>query len=148
MNKLTRLVYVSRVSDAARLDLASTVGAVLKVSRANNAKAGVTGMLLTHDGFFLQTLEGPDHAVQATWARVSHDARHSSVKVIGTDFCTARAFGRWAMCANDLSAADTDILRVLAGRGQFQPYEMTAPSAVRLLKTIADIHTRQAEAAA
>ena len=148
MNRLTRLVYVSRISDAARLDLAAAVHQILKVSRANNAKAGVTGMLLTHGGFFLQTLEGADHAVQATLQRVSHDPRHASVKVIGTDFCTARAFGRWAMCANELSAADSEILRVLAGRGAFHPYEMTAPAAVRLLKTIADIHTRQAEAVA
>ncbi len=148
MNKLTRLVYVSRVSDAAQLDLEATVREVLRVSRANNAKGGVTGMLLTHDGFFLQALEGTDAAVRATFGRVSGDDRHSGVKVLGTDFCTTRAFGRWAMCANDLSAADTDILRVLAGRGPFDPYRMAPLAAVRLLKSIADIHARQAQAAA
>ena len=32
MNKLTRLVYASRISDAAQFDLAATVRGVLKVS--------------------------------------------------------------------------------------------------------------------
>ncbi len=148
MNKLTRLVYVSRISDAAKPDLDATVRHVLRVSRVNNAKASVTGMLLTHAGFFLQALEGGDHAVRATLERVSRDDRHSAVKVLGTDFCATRAFGSWAMCANDLTAADTDILGVLTKRGAFEPYQMEAPAALRLLKSIADIHARQAQAAA
>ena len=148
MNKLTRLVYVSRISEAAAHDVAGTVRQVLRVSRANNAKAGVTGMLLTHDGVFLQALEGSDQAVRATLARVSLDDRHFAIKVLGFDFCSTRAFGRWAMCANELSLADAEILQLLAGREAFAPYEMTASTAVRLLRTIAAIHARQAQAAA
>ena len=148
MNKLTRLVYVSRAVEAVRRDLQATVKTVLQTSRANNAQVGVTGMLLTHGGYFVQALEGADQAVQATFQRVSCDSRHHEVKVLGTDFPTSRAFARWAMCANDLTEADDHILRTLDSRGAFQPYQMPPAAALRLLRTIADIHTRRREAAA
>jgi hypothetical protein len=147
MKKLTRLVYASRISPQIKPDLPAVVREVLRVSRANNRQVGVTGMLLTYAGFFVQALEGEDERVQATLHRVDGDPRHCEVKVLGSEFVTARAFGRWAMCANNLSAADDDILRVLQTRGAFDPYAMTAASALKLLRTIADIHSRQMEAA-
>ena len=85
--------------------------------------------------------------MQSTLKRVNADARHCEVKVLGAEFIASRAFGRWAMCANDLTAADDDILKVLDARGAFDPYTMPAASALRLLKTIADIHNRQTQPA-
>ena len=102
-------------------------------------------MLLTFQGHFVQALEGHDDRVKAILARVARDDRHEDVKVLGTDFCAARAFGRWAMCANDLSKADDDILGVLDRRGEFAPYQMSAGAALKLLTTIASIHARQIE---
>ena len=66
MKSLTRLVYASRINPAVMSDLAAAVQEVLRVSRVNNRQAGVTGMLLTHAGFFVQALEGEDERVQAT----------------------------------------------------------------------------------
>jgi hypothetical protein len=147
VKKLTRLVYASRIAGDAAVDLGPVVREVLRVSRANNARAGVTGMLLTYAGFFVQALEGEDNPVSDTLARVAHDPRHGEIKVLGREFATSRVFGRWAMCANDLSAADDDILKVLDTRGAFDPYAMAPANALRLLKTIADIHGRQRAAA-
>ena len=70
------------------------------------------------------------------------------MKVLGVDFCRSRAFAGWAMCANDLSAADNDILRVLDHKDDFLPYEFSAASALRLLSSIAAIQSRQREAVA
>ncbi len=148
MNTLTRTLYVSRVSAPAALALASTVQDVLNASRVNNARASVTGMLLTFNGYFVQALEGADHAVRTTLARVALDPRHEDLHVLGTDFCSARAFGRWAMCANDLSCADDQILKVLDGRGRFEPYRMDPGAALKLLKSIAAIQARQKDLAA
>ena len=147
MIKLTRLVYASRISEQAKPDLPAVVSDVLRVSRRNNKQLGVTGMLLTYDGFFVQALEGGDAHVRATLKRVDADPRHANVKVLGAEFPASRAFGRWAMCANTLSVADDDILRVLDKRGAFDPYVMSAGAALRLLKTIAGIQDRQVEAA-
>ena len=148
MITLTRLIYVSRIAPLAKVDLAGTVAEVLRASRANNARAAVTGMLLTLDGFFVQALEGPDERVSTTFARVALDRRHTDVKVLGSDFSSIRTFGRWAMCANDLSAADDEILGVLGKRGLFAPYEMSAGAALKLLASISAIHTRQRASAA
>jgi hypothetical protein len=147
MNKLTRLVYASRISPQIRPDLPAVVREVLRVSRINNRKVGVTGMLLTYAGFFVQALEGEDERVQATLKRVDADPRHQDVRVLGSEFVTGRAFGRWAMCANNLSAADDDILRVLDTRGGFDPFAMTSASALKLLRTISEIQGRQMEPA-
>jgi hypothetical protein len=147
MKKLTRLIYASRISGEVRPYLPAVVRDVLQVSRTNNRRQGVTGMLLTYSGFFVQALEGEDIPVQATLKRVNGDPRHQGVKVLGAEFVSGRAFGRWAMCANNLSAADNDILGVLDNRGAFDPYGMTSASALKLLRAIADIHGRQAEAA-
>jgi hypothetical protein len=147
VKKLTRLVYASRIAGGAMSNLNPTVREVLRVSRANNARAGVTGMLLTYAGFFVQALEGEEDRVEQTLSRVSLDSRHAEIKVLGREFASHRAFGRWAMCANTLSVADADIIKVLDQRGAFDPYAMTSPNVLRLLKTIADIHGRQMEAA-
>ena len=145
MNQFTRLVYVSKISSKAKLDLSATVQTVLRTSRRNNARASISGMLLTFDGHFLQVLEGRDDQVKETLARVGRDDRHDDIKVLGTDFCAVRAFGRWAMCANDLSKADDDILDVLDRRGGFLPYQMSGVAALKLLTTIAAIHSRQTQ---
>jgi hypothetical protein len=49
-------------SDAELTDL-------LAVSRANNLRLGVTGMLLYHDGSFLQALEGEETIVERLYAK-------------------------------------------------------------------------------
>ena len=147
MKTLTRLIYVSRIGPESRQDLDAVVQEVLQVSRRNNRRAGVTGMLLTCGGHFVQALEGEDAAVQATLARVNADPRHQAVRVLGSDFVGSRLFGRWAMCASNLSAADDGVLRVLATRGTFTPYALSSAAALKLLSAIADIQGRPAEAA-
>ncbi len=55
------LVYVSSaVRPFSRVDLDD----LLATSRANNARVGITGMLLYKDGNFMQVLEGDEEAVR------------------------------------------------------------------------------------
>lgn len=50
--------------------------AVLEASRRNNARAGVTGLLLYRDQSFFQVLEGAERAVHDTYRRIRADPRH------------------------------------------------------------------------
>ena len=71
--------------------------AVLAVSRANNARSGVTGLLVSGGTRFLQALEGPTPNVFATYERIQRDPRHFACVVLASRSVDARSFGEWSM---------------------------------------------------
>ncbi len=80
-------------------------------ARARNKAIGVTGMLLFHDGTFLQALEGEQRAVNEVFASVQSDARHRDIAVLhrGPGF-EQRVFGDWPLGFADFGGA-ADLLR-------------------------------------
>lgn len=88
------LIYYS--SAVGEID-AEGLSQILAVSRRNNSDAGVTGLLCHNDGSFLQFLEGPADAVQATFDRISNDPRHANVILVERVEIGERAFGEWTM---------------------------------------------------
>ena len=70
---------------------------LVEKARLRNGASDITGMLLYHDGHFLQLLEGPEEAVRSCFARVARDPRHTSVKVVTTGTCKERDFPNWTM---------------------------------------------------
>jgi Sensors of blue-light using FAD len=92
---LLQLTYASRPFG---YDSAMLTG-ILFDARRCNARDGITGALICRDDLFLQLLEGPEAAVEATFARIAADDRHIEVRrltrrMIADD---ARMFGAWAM---------------------------------------------------
>ena len=80
---LFRLVYRSRSAVAGGAeDVRRAIEAVLAVSRRRNAAAGVTGALMFTRLYFVQALEGPTAAVEATFDRICCDLRHTGVEVV------------------------------------------------------------------
>jgi hypothetical protein len=73
---LKKLCYVS--SSCQDLSSEELLG-ILTAARVNNARIGVTGMLLYHDGNFMQVLEGPPDVLDALYQRVCADPRHHGV---------------------------------------------------------------------
>lgn len=72
---------------------------ILHVSRANNARDGITG-LLVHDGVrFLQALEGDRQRVLDTYQRIKRDDRHRAAVMLSERDISERQFGDWAMAA-------------------------------------------------
>lgn len=70
---------------------------LLKAARQKNIVADVTGMLLYHAGCFLQVLEGPDENVEAIYAKVQKDSRHTNVWLLVRETIEERAFEHWSM---------------------------------------------------
>ena len=70
---------------------------LVEKSRRKNAEHALTGMLLFHEGQFLQLLEGPEPAVRDCFAVVERDPRHHLVKVLLTGECQQRDFPEWTM---------------------------------------------------
>ena len=91
---LVQLVYASSTVRPLELD---ELAEIARVSSENNARIGVTGVLLYADGNVIQALEGPASAVEATFERVAHDPRHRRVSVLYRGRADERSFPAWAM---------------------------------------------------
>ena len=70
---------------------------ILSKSKANNEKVEVSGLLIYHEGSFLQVLEGPEEAVLETYERIGDDPRHTEVGLLLKQKVLARSFGNWEM---------------------------------------------------
>ncbi len=76
---------------------ASVLDDILTISRARNAPDGITGTLVCRADLYLQLLEGPDASVQAAFARIAADDRHSDIALLVSRTVDDRLFPHWAM---------------------------------------------------
>jgi hypothetical protein len=130
-----RLVYCSSNTIATRDgDPAAEIAGILAVSRANNARDGITGALLYSDGSFAQVLEGPLDVVQRAFERIQRDQRHGSVVVLEARPTEARMFGMWDMAL--ASPADPDQVRATLGHALSEPYGDAGMTVVALLDSL------------
>ena len=70
---------------------------LLRQSRDNNARDGITGMLLYKDGRFMQLIEGPRPAIQGLYRKLVADDRHRDVTTLIKFALETRAFAGWSM---------------------------------------------------
>ena len=94
MPGLHTLVYVSSAVGALT---EADLEAILAVSRDRNRQDDITGVLLYHDGNFMQCLEGESEKVHATYERICRDRRHTGTVVLIDAPITERSFSGWAM---------------------------------------------------
>lgn len=112
---LFRIIYLSCNAvpgDAEAVE--RTVAELLEISRRNNAAAQVSGVLLFNSGAFLQVLEGPMEAVEATFERIQRDRRHADVIVLEAKPVEERRFADWAMAFVGSDAGDRTRYAALA----------------------------------
>jgi len=143
---LHRLIYASRMS-LPDSEVDHEVGAIIRASIRNNRDRSITGLLLIHDGWFVQALEGPAQPVMETYGRIVEDRRHAEAKVLVAGPAEAREFGDWNMCARRMTPADDAILDALAQREAFAPANLSGAAALRLLKAVRGIQHRTTIAA-
>jgi hypothetical protein len=135
---LHRLVYVSRCRAQGAV-FESLTEEIVAVSARNNAGAGLTGLLVAADGWFLQTLEGPRREVSTTFARIAADTRHFDFEIISAGPVDGRLFGRWSMTARTLTPAAAPVLEMLGARNGLNPHELDNAGALRLMLTVANV---------
>ena len=99
------LIYVS---SAVALMSQPALEALLKAARAKNRRLGVTGMLLYHDGNFMQALEGDEPAVLTLAGSIASDPRHKDMQVVVRYATDGREFAEWDMAFHQLHANDAE----------------------------------------
>lgn len=95
--KLPMIRSLLYVSAARRLLEPAELAEIVDQSRRNNARNGITGMLLYHDGNIMQAVEGPRAAVTALLERLRNDPRHRGLTVILDGDGHEREFAEWTM---------------------------------------------------
>ncbi len=108
-----QLIYSSA---AAREMRSEELEGILAAARRNNSALGITGMLLYHEGSFLQVLEGKRELVEELFSRIEKDDRHTAAMVLLRSELPERAFEGWSM---GFYRARSEDLRTLAGRSDF-----------------------------
>jgi len=92
--KLIQCIYASAAGhDFETAELAK----LLQAARENNAKLGLTGMLLYAEGSFFQVLEGQPDVVEALYAKIERDRRHDQVTLVIKEPIPKRCFDAWTM---------------------------------------------------
>ncbi len=131
-----QIVYTS----SARQEFsAADLKKLLVAARMRNKAVGVTGMLVFHDGAFLQALEGEKRAVNEIFARIHNDPRHGDLVVLhrgpGPE---QRVFGEWSMGFADFSGAATILKGFVRFNEDVKLKELDSARAVELLTACDD----------
>lgn len=93
-SSLIQLIYIS---NSTHFDNEADLQELLKISRKNNTRLGVTGMLLFHDGTFLQILEGEEQVVKTLYAHIKQNPRHRACRILASLSIQQKEFGQWSM---------------------------------------------------
>jgi hypothetical protein len=132
---LHRLIYAARC-DIRPGDLPAQLEAITAASVVHNRIGHVTGLLLAHQGWFLQALEGPAEQVLETYRRIAADKRCHGAKVLYAGPAILREFADWNMCVRTIGTADQPALAALGMDESFQPLKLSGRCALNLLKAV------------
>src|SRR4051812_22650157 len=108
---LFRLVYASRAILPVMPRFEATIDDILAVAQPKNARLGVTGLLLAHQGWFVQVLEGPRRNVSQVFGAIGRDLRHAQMELLTGGPAQERLFGQWNMCARTITPKAAPVLR-------------------------------------
>ena len=100
------MIQLSYISSADGPMSTEALVALLQTCLANNARDGVTGMLLYGNETFLQTLEGEPAVVDALYEKIAADPRHSGVKALARRDVDVRQYSGWNMGFKRVSGED------------------------------------------
>lgn len=105
--QLFQLIYLSSsLGQYSREDLVE----ILSVSRRNNTRANISGLLLYHDGNIIQFLEGEEASVKSVYDRIARDPRHKGILPLVRRKIDRRDFGSWSMGFKDIDESDKEQL--------------------------------------
>ncbi len=126
---LVRLVYASRAVAAVDQE---ELQAILRQSKQNNPKDGVTGLLCYSDGIFIQALEGGREVVNRVYNRIASDARHTQVELLCYDEIGERRFAGWSMGQVNLQRLNPAMLLKYSATATLDPYAVSGAVSMRL----------------
>jgi len=126
---LVRLMYASRAVPAVDQE---ELLAILRKSKSNNARSGVTGALCFSEGVFIQVLEGGRTAVNQLYNRIASDDRHTDVVLLRYEEIDERRFAGWSMGQVNMARLNPAILLKYSECARLDPYAVSGKVSMAL----------------
>jgi hypothetical protein len=132
---MVRLMYASRAAPAVDQE---ELLAILKKSKLNNAKAGITGALCLcpNERVFMQVLEGGRAAVNRLFLGIVADSRHGDVTLLSYDEIDERRFSGWAMGQVNMSRLNPALLLKYSESPRLDPYAVSGKVSLALFEEL------------
>ncbi|HEX2855309.1 MAG TPA: BLUF domain-containing protein [Opitutaceae bacterium] len=122
------LCQIIWISEAVKNYTNAELLVLLTKARANNAKHGVTGLLLYHGGSFMQFMEGEADTVMSIYQnRIMRSRWHRSVTLLLQTEIPERVFSTWEM---GFMTADSELAKKVPG---FLDFVQTRSSFLHLI---------------
>lgn len=138
MSNLLQLIYMSRATFASSpggRGVDPNVARILAKSRANNRQQGLAGVMVFGDGCFFQCLEGDAATVDALYAKLERDDRHTDMVLISRCEIAHHSFSDWSMKYVTIEKALERFLQE-HGHHSFDPYTFDIDTTQALLKLL------------
>jgi hypothetical protein len=132
---LVRCLYASR---ATKVVGDGALDAILKQSRKNNPKRGITGMLCYANGVFVQAIEGGRGEVCGLLGQIVKDERNTGLEILLFEEITERRFGNWTMGQVNMASVNSALLMKYSAKAELNPFTMPGGATMALLHEIAD----------
>lgn len=116
---------------------------ILTKSVKNNTELDLTGLLIYHNGTFIQMLEGPRDNVHKIYETIKKDERHDQVQTLISGTVEKRQFPDWRMAlevTHKRTFAEVDAYQSFLDSSQFLEGIQHDHIGVRLLKYFYEIH--------
>lgn len=139
---LVRLLYASRLVDHA---YPGKIMEIVEEAQANNPLHGITGILCHSEQMFMQVIEGGRERINALYAAILKDPRHSNVVLLHYEEIHERKYAAWTMGNANLSKINPSLLLRYSALPVFDPHIMTGDNALALIDDLtaqAAIHSR------
>ncbi len=145
--ELQRLIYASRWAPEIADSIDETVHRIVTVSIGNNRLVDISGLLLAHEGWFVQVLEGGRPKIAAAMDRIFRDSRHTEVHILSSGSIPSRSFREWNMTATTAGPEVQPFLTELGMVARFDARRLDGGSALRLMLALAEAERSRERAA-
>lgn len=139
-NRLVRIAYASRAAfkpfDTDQ-GIDGNVANILATARRENKKNNLVGALYYGNGCFFQCLEGQQNAIDALYAKLLRDPRHTDLKILLTKPIDQVGFRDWEM---KFATIDREIRTFLRNHNmiKFDPYRFDPLMSEKLVNMLHD----------
>lgn len=105
---------------------------LLRVSRSNNLRLGITGMLIYRDQSVIQVIEGLETDVRGLYEKIVSDPRHFHVTTILEEPLVEREFPDWSMAFRAMTPVQEESYSHYLEL-PWTPEKLSEPSIARML---------------
>ena len=127
---LVRLLYASRA--VGKIDCAA-VQNIMQNSHAYNPHNGITGILCHSEKVYMQVVEGGRDAINALYATILRDPRHTDVVLLHYEEICERRYAGWTMGQANLNKVNASVMLRFCDLPEIDPHAMSGKNSLALI---------------